>query len=68
MLKAYSGFSEMSDSLDLGIPLGLGNSGSDLRPWLAPDFEISWSLGFSDDSHSSPPIGFPNAQSIFWIF
>ena len=33
-----------------------------------PDFEMSWSLGFSNDSHFLLPIGFPKAQSIFWIF
>ena len=51
MPRAYSGFSEMRDSLDLGIPLGLGNSGSHLRPRLSPDAKA---LAVADMSRGPP--------------
>ena len=58
MLGAYSGFSEMGDSLDLGSPLGLGKSGSHLRPWLSPDAKA---LGVADMSRG------PRGTGGFWI-
>ena len=58
MLKAYSGFSEMGDSLDLGIPLGLGNSGSHLRPRLSPGAKA---LAAADMSRG------PRGTGGFWI-